>query len=336
MAHGLAYIHLIQHYGEICSDYERGRIGTAIHLFLLKGGVISSSTVIKFFTLEGRMDVNRFLGLCSLFLTVIAILMCLEFYQESPAHLIRRGKVERALQTLMHLRKESSETPEISEQFNKLKESVAEEKLSNTTIFCRENLNALIVVLLLRLAFVLTFNYAMKYIHFDITKSSMIWSVYKFILTLVHTFTVFFVLFTIDKGKRLHFMISATGSSIILIVLGCLRTTPLSDSGLIIFIIFIAFELFSAIGIGQTSHIYSTEAFASQRKSGSIAFTCCIEHFLQILIVLFTSLETHSSVFDVTLLLTSGITLAIVTIYLYFRLPETKNLSINEARKKFL
>lgn len=282
------------------------------------------------------MDVNRFLGLCSLFLTMIAVLMTLKFYQESPAHLIRRGKVERALKDFMYLRKENRETPEISDSFNKLRESVAKEKLSSATIFCSENVNPLIVVLLLRLAFVVTFNYAMKFIHSGITSSSMIWSHYKFILTFAHTITVFCVLFTIDKGRRLHFITSAAGSSIMLIVLGCLRATVLSDSGLLIFIMFIAFEIFSAIGIGLTPHIYSTEAFASQRKPASIAFTCCIEHFLQILFVLSASRGAHSSVFDVTLLLSSGITLALIAIYLYYRLPETKNLSIYEAMNKFL
>lgn len=335
LAHGLAYVILIQHYGEVVADNERGRKGAAIHLFLLKGGIISCKIVITFLSVHQWVEINRFLGICSLVLSTIATLMTIAFYTESPASLIQSGNDRKALENFMHLRAASSETHQITESFKKLQRMIAEEKFDNPSVFCKENANALIIVILLRLAYVLTYNFATNYIYHTITAESNEWFDYTFILTFLHTFTVVIVLFTIDKGRRLHFMISAVGTSIILIAFGCLRVAGLAETSVVVFLMFLSFEIVGAIGIGLTSHIYSAEAFSTLQKPGSVAFTAIIEYGLQIMFVLLTE-YLFSSGFDVTLLIASGGVMGMIAFYLYFKLPETKNMSIYEARKQFL
>jgi hypothetical protein len=294
---------------------------------------VSGSAVISFFAVEGRMDINRFLGICCLFFSVLAIMLTVIFYKESPLTLIKKEKEVEALKTMLLLRGEVEETPEIAETLDEFRAMVAEEKHLNTGIFRQGNLRPLVVVLLLKVAFVLTYNYAMKYIHLNITKNAKI--NYNFILNLVHTFTVVFVLFTIDKGRRIHFMISGFGTSLILIVFGALRASVFAHSDFLVFVMFVAFEFFSALGIGLLTVTYSTEAFSTPTKPGSIAFTGVLESCLQILFVIWAENVVYSNVFDVVLLLFSGSILGLISVFLLRKLPETTNISLRSARNKF-
>jgi hypothetical protein len=309
-------------------------MGTAIFLFILKGGIVSAPAVIKFFSAEGRMDINRFLGIFNLVFSLLAIAMTVIFYKESPLTLIRRNREDEALKVMLLLRSEAEETPEIAETLDEFRAMVAEEKYLNEGIFREGNTKPLMIVLLLKLAFVLTFNYAMKTVHFDLTKDAAF--NYNFILNLVHTFTVVFVLFTIDKGRHIHFMISGFGTSLILIVFGGLRAKTLAHTDLLIFLMFVAFELFSASGIGLTAVTYSTEAFCSPKKPTSIAFTGVVESCLQILFVIWAENVVYSNVFDVVLLLFSGSILGLISVFLLRKLPETSNISLRSARNKFV
>lgn len=295
---------------------------------------MSGPAVIHFFVVDGRMDINRFLGIFSFIFSSLALIATIIFYKESPVTLIKNGRENEALQILLVLRGEKKVTPEITESFNEFRAMVAEEKHVNADIFKDGNIKPLVLVLLLKLAFVLTFNYSLKQIHLTITQNSKI--NYTFILNLVHTFTVVFVLFTIDKGRRIHFTVSGFGTALILIVFGSLRASAFSDSGLLVFIMFVVFEFFSALGIGITAVTYSTEAFHTLKKPGSVAFTGILESCLQILFVIWAENVIHTNVFDVVLLLFSGIILGLIAVFLFCKLPETSNISIRKAQSKFL
>lgn len=334
VGHGLGYVTIVKHFGEVCEDRVRGRIGTSLHLFILKGGIISGSALMHFFSTGGRMDPNRFLGICSLSLSVIAVLMTLSFYKESILTLVEEGKHNEAIETLMVLRGEKEETPEILATVEEFKAMVVEDR--NAGIFQDGNARPLIVVTLLRISFVLTFNYALKHLHVSMTRSSSSEFDYTFILNIVHTATTFVIMFTIDKGRRKHFILSATCTSLILIAFGAFRSTSYANSDLLVFVMFLALQLFAAIALGPTAHIYATEAFPAAKKTSSIAFTSVVEYFTQILIIIVVVKEGSSKYFDVTLLLSSGILLSLIKGYLFFNLPETRNLSIRQAKNKFI
>ena len=337
IGHGLAYVAVVQHFGEICDRQMRGRLGTSLHLFILKGGIISGSLVIRFFSAQSRMDPNRFLGIFSLCLSCIAMLMTLVFFKESIVTLVQQKKENEAVEMLVLLRGQSKETPEITAEVNEIKMMLAEDKHKSSDIFSDGNLKPLLIVTLLRIAFVLSFNYGLKYIHVVMTHKSKSGTDYTFILNLIHTFVVVFVMFTIDNGlRRNYFMVSAVGTSLILIVFGCLRASMYADLDLLVFIMFVCFEFFSAIGLGLTAHIYSTEAFATPKKSASIAFSSIIEHICQIAFLIWVDNQIYSNSFDIILLIFSGSVLGAITIYLFLYLPETRSLSICETKNKFL
>ena len=325
---------MIQHYGEVAADDRRGRIGTAIHLFTIKGGIVSGPAIIKFFSVEGRTDINRFLGMFTLALSLLAITLTLVFYKESPLTLIKKEKEVEALKLMLVLRGETEETPKITETLDEFRAMIQEEKLVNAGIFRDGNMKPLLIVLLLKIAFVLTYNYSLKHVHRDITKTSKI--NYTLVLNLVHTFTVVFVLFTIDKGRRTHFIISGFGTALILIVFGALRASVSTLPDFLVFLMFLAFEFLSAIGIGLTAVTYSTEAFCSLKMPGSIAFIGVLENFLQILFVIWAENVVNSNVFDVVLLLVSGSILGLISVFLFRKLPETSNISLRSAKNMFM
>lgn len=333
IGHGLSYVTVVQHFGEICDDGVRGSFGTMLHLFLLKGGMVSGSAVIKFFSVEGRMDPNRFLGIFSLVLSFIAIGMIFLFFKESPVALIEIGKNDEAIKTLMILKGESEVTDEITKKFNDAQVVVFEDKQNNSGLFTNGNIRPLLIVTLTRICFVLTFNYALKYLHFKLLHSSNSNFDFTFIMNTIHTATTVIVTFTIDKGRRFHFILSAFGTSISLIFLGIVNASFPDLFAMIIFL-FVAFECLSAIGLGLTAQIFSTEAFPLSKKAKSIAFTAFIENCLQIAFIY--CLQKNSSSFDFVFLLCSGLCLAMIASYLFFKLPETKGISILKAQKRFL
>jgi Sugar (and other) transporter len=301
---------------------------------MLKGGIISAPAVIRFFADDSRMDINRFLGLFSSVFCLLAIAITTIFYKESPVTLIKKGKEDDALKIMLILRGKAEETQEITESLDEIKAMLAEEKQIGAGIFREGNIRPLVVILLLKFAFVLTYNYSLKYIHLTLTQNSKF--NYNFVLNLIHTFTVVFVLFTIDKGRRIHFNLSGFGTSLILIVFGALRASTFKDSNFIIFIMFVGFEFLSGLGIGLTAVTYSTEAFYTLKKPGSIAFTGIFESCLQILFVIWAENVIYSNAFDVVLLLFSGIILGLISAFLFTKLPETSNISIRKARNKFI
>lgn len=335
IGHGLAYVIAVQYFGEICDAQIRGQVGATMHLFLLKGGIISGVFVINFFSVEGRMDPNRFLGIASLCLSCIAIYMTLRFHKESIVTLIESGRDAEAIQTMILMRGQAKETTEIRENFNELKMMIAEDKHNKSGIFAKENLRPLLTVVFLRIAFVCSFNYALKYAHNYMTHNSNSIN-YTFVLNFIHTLTVFVVRFTIDSGRRKHFLLSSCGTSVVMIIFGSLRISAYANAEFLVFIMFVLIELFSAIGLGLLTHIYSTEAFTTARKSASIAFTSTIEFILQILFIFWVDKKIYFYSFDVTLLSTCGLILMIISIYLFFNLPETKSVSIRKTRSKFL
>lgn len=337
IGHGLGYVIVIQHYGEICQDELRGKIGTMIHLFILKGGIMSGSAIINFLLKHDfLMDPNRFFGIHSLVFSIVAILLVHFFYKESIVTLIQSGKEQTAMKTLKILRSEEEATPEIIRNISEIKMMIAEDKYKNSEIFSEGNCRALAVVTLLRVAYVLTFNYSLKYIHIYMTRHSTSGIDYTFILNLVHTLTTVAVMFTIDKGRRKHFFLSACGTSAVLIIFGCIRASIHANHDLLVFVMFVGFEFFSAVGLGLTAHIYSTEAFPLPKKTASIAFSSIIESCLQILFIIWVENQIYSWVFDIVLLFVTGGILVPIIFYLFHNLPETKCLSLREARSKFL
>lgn len=337
IGHGLAYVILVQHFGEICEDKVRGKTGTLIHLFILHGGLMSSSSLIKLLLqYDFLMDPNKFLGLHIFFYNIVAAVVVYFFYKESIVTLIQSGKDETAIRTMMIIRKETDETPEITETFNEIKKMVDEDRKKNPGIFSEGNFKPLMIVTLLRVAYVLTFNYSQKYLDIFMERHVHLGIDLGFIVTGISPTGCMIAMYMIEEGRRRQFLLSACGTLIVIITFGTVQASVSADYDIFNLLMIIVFKLLSTLGLGLLTHIYSSEAFALPKKTASIAFTSIIESFLQIVLIICISENIYSSAFDLIFLFTIAGVLTSIIVFMFFKLPETKLLSLRAARKKFL
>lgn len=337
IGHGFAYVTVIQHFGELCEDKLRGKIGTLVHLFIVHGILMSSSSLVKvFLQYDFLMDPNKFLGLHVFLYNIVAAVIVFFFYKESIVTLIESRRDEAAKRIMRIIRSESEDTLEISESFNEMKMMVDEDRKKKPGIFSEGNLKPLIVVTLLRVCYVISYNYSMKYLDIFMTHHIDLGIDYSFITNVISPIGSVIAVYTIEKGRRIHFFLSACGTFLIFIIFGSVQASTTSDNGFFNLFMIIGFKFFSALGLGLLTHIYSAEAFALPKKTASIAFTSIIESFLQIVIIILVNSQIQSSNFDLVLLFASAGLLLPIIIFMFFMLPETKQVSLRVARSKFL
>lgn len=213
--------------------------------------------------------------------------------------------------------------------------------IDTNSILIDSNLRPLMLTLLLKIAFVLSFNSTLNVIRLNVGFASdfvLVWSILPRLLI------GFIVMYTIEHGRRIHLMTSSLLTAFTIIILSILKLFQLQYN-LIDLILFIVFEISISIGIGAVVNVYDAEAFRTIKKVKSIAFTSIIEQILQIIFILLNiyifndttkviSMKYSEEIF----LLSSAVLLIVISIYMFYhqRLPETKSVSIRRTRNMFL
>ena len=331
IGHGLAYTAVLIHLADNSINHRRGLNGATIYLFMFIGIVIGN---VSFPT----MDTTCFVGVVSASITLFSLLLILVLYKESVVTLMDKGHDVEAINVMVRLRSESNDTREIRNDFVELKAMVMEDAIKNTKIFKDGNLTPLIQIVLLRIAFVMSFNLPLNTIRLSMIQnlSAAENSSYRLLIASVYTIVGFVVLFTIDNGRRPHFLTSAGGASIILIIQGVLFAFVDDIYNSISLALLIFYQIFCGFGLGLTSDVYSSEAFRSIKRPASIAFTSILENVLQIMFVILADNLKRTTISDIIVLIICGIVIGLITTYFYFTLPETNNMSIRQTRDKFL
>ena len=331
IGHGLAYTAVLQHLADNSINHRRGLHGATIYLFMFSGIIIGNVSLPS-------MDTTRFVGVVSASITLFSLLLTLVLYKESIVTLIEKGHDEEAINVMVRLRSESNDTREIRNDFVEMKAMVMEDAIKNTKIFKEGNLTPLIQIVLLRIAFVMSFNLPLNTIRLSMIHnlSSAENSSYRLLIAAVYTIVGLVVLFTIDNGRRPHFLTSAGGASLLLIIQGVLFAFVDDIYNSISLALLIIYQIFCGIGLGLTSDVYSSEAFRSIKRPASIAFTSILENVLQIMFVILNEHLKRTTISDIIVLLVCGSVIGLITTYFYFTLPETNNMSIRQTRDKFL
>lgn len=213
--------------------------------------------------------------------------------------------------------------------------------IDTNSILTDRNFRPLMLTLLLKIAKVLSFNSTLNMIRLNVYFASdfvVVWAMLPRILI------GFIVMYTIEYGRRPHFLTSSILTALTMIIRGALKLFQLQIN-LIDLILFIAFEIAVSLGIDAVVCVYDAEAFRTIKKAKSIAFTSIIEQILQIIFIFLTiyifndatkviSMEYSEEVF----LFTSAVLLIVISIYMLYHqhLPETKSVSIRRTRNMFL
>ena len=249
---------------------------------------------------------------------------------------MQQKREQEAVEMMIRLRSESTENQEIRNDFNELKTMLTEDAQSEEKLFDPINRSSLFLIILLRISFVISFNFPLNMIwlksgaaQFDDSStdpSGMLLSGLRFIVTLV-------VMFAVDSRKKMLVITSTGLLGAIFLLMAILYKFPEDVVGPmgIMFMAFL-FQFFGGLGIGTIGDIYSSEAFSTTNKPASIAFTSSIEFTLQLLLI-FITFYVNISYFSMMTILC--IIMFLVCNILVFYLPETGKMSLREARNKF-
>lgn len=335
---GYSYLVCIVHASEIMTQKLRGMIVATFNFIVLSSILINETFVIATDHEVHALGTMQWIGIYGAIFGVLGIALLPMLTHESPVLLIRRNKDSDALSLMIKVRNENSETYEIRNEFNELKTMVEEDKQFSPKIFLDGNERALIMVALLRLGNVLSFNFGLNMIRmanvsqFDGEDNVNFGGT---LLMTVRMMAALFTLFTFDtKGRRPYFLISFGGTSFALIIFGFL--IYFYNNPIIIAIVQVIIEIFGGIGIGSVADVYSSEAFGTMKKAYSIFVTIAIEFGLQALIIALTFGTELTRTFSAVYPIVSGGVLLLITYYLKEKLPETAKMSIRQTRNEFL
>lgn len=337
-AHGYSYLTIIIHASEIMHQKLRGMIIAALQVCILSSMIVTSSFATTM--VEESLDAFQYVGIIGLIYCVMGIAFTLIFTRESPVKLMREKKFDEAMKIMIQVRNETSETWSIRNEYNELKKMVEEDDETSKNIFENGNTRPLGLITLLKIAFVISFNYGLNYIRLKYTTSFITLEGYNFapltfltVRILVLCFTMFSIEF---NGRKIHFLISHAATAVLLIAFAVVVFVQPSNFTFGYETIQFLLEVAGGIGIGVVSDVYSSEAFNTVKKARSLCFVTSIEFILHGVIIFTTYKVEASSTFDGIYVLASGVVVMAITYLLNKTLPETAKMSIRQTRNEFL
>ncbi|KAI1099545.1 general substrate transporter [Jackrogersella minutella] len=285
-------------------------------------------------------------------------LIALMFFQpESPRWLIKTGKTDQAMESLCRIRCLPQDDDYIVWEVESVKEQLRHESELGATrplgaklkeIFQGENRGRLFLgmsfMMLQNLSGINALNYysprIFKSIGFSGTSVGLLATgVFGIVKA---TATLIFMCFGIDNlGRRKSMLIGSVGALVAMFYLGAyskvsgsFEHTVQQDGGAYVAIVMIyIFAVFYAMSWNGIPWIFCAEVFPTGIRSLSLLFTTCMQWLGQFIIVYSTPYMMTSITYGTFLLF--GCFLVIGTLVVFFLMPETKGLSLEEMNVLF-
>lgn len=339
-AHGYAYLCAIVHASEIMTQKLRGLTIAALNLCIVSSIFMCGSLTMAADHKKHAFGSMQWMGITGMIFCLMGFVFVFIFTRESPVTLIRQKRFDQAVDMMVRLRSESSETWSIKNEYNELKAMVEEDELTSINIFQPQNLRPLLLITLLKIGSSLAFNYSVNTIRLTYAGMFIGEDDVNFAMIALMGFRLagcIISLFTIDAmGRRPHFLISFGGSSIIMIIMGIIIAFNSAEKvGWVVGLLQICFEFIGGIGIGMISDVYAAEAFNTIRKPNSIGFATAVEFIFHAIIIAVTVDVAPSATFNWIFLVGSGLLIGAITVFLHKELPETAKMSIRQSRTEF-
>lgn len=336
IAHGILYVTIVSHYGENTAADMRG------HSISTIGVIFSSSAVIIALFALNKNEIsddssysNRLTGILTLIWSVIGLAVNFFLTIESVPFLLLRDQEQEAIQALMKLRSESTETPSFQNELDDFRQMVDQAKEENQNIFNNGNVRPLLLVAILRLQAFLTNNSIINTYLITVVQFTLGGGTATFVAPVFLTsFRLLGGLIRLLAGDLVTRKWYLTPSGIVSgILLGAFAVVLMNvrlETGFIVMLVW--FEFMAGFGIDSMSHVITSEAFAINKKAWSIAFATSIEYVLQLvaIVVMYNRNLTDTTIYGV--LLASAILIVLLAMTVYFLLPETLNLTIKQCR----
>ncbi|XP_055591359.1 uncharacterized protein LOC129743388 [Uranotaenia lowii] len=339
LAYGMAYLAVIIHGGEVVIPKLRGTTIASIN-YLIFIGILVHGTISPFILSYSNVEPNRIVGTIGIMLTLLAAMIGQFMSYESPVYLIQQGQDQEAIQILMKLRLESSNTEEIRDAYIDIKLMLQEDSRASGWIFQDGNWRPLLIISLGKVAAVLSFNASINNIRLVMLDEIFLMPTYSasaaMVLLIRGIFGVVF-LFTVDKyGRKPQQALLAFAGGSILTAMGITYLVNQKMDKYLEVAIILVYDLVTAAGVTLIPDVQLSEAFCTKKKSASIAFIQTLEAVLQIIILNITFRWDFWDVanFD-QFLLCCGVPMMVIACVLFVISPETANLTIRQSRALF-
>lgn len=334
-AHGVCYLTVIVHGSEIMVAKLRGMVLTSLNFCIISSVLVSGA----FKQDSQSMSALVYVGISGCIYAVMAVICIPIFTKETPVTFIRKKRNDLALKMMIRLRNESNETWSIRNEFNELETMVSEDEQVNGGIFREGNSRPIVLTTLLKVGYVLSFNYPLNIVRLSLPTifRDGTYDYTVIVLMSIRMCVAMVILFTIDKGRKIHFLISSGGCAIVLILFGTIvLAIDFEEQKWLYAILQLCYEIFSGIGMGLVADVYSSEAFNIMKKPTSIAFTTIVEFILHIVLIAFAIDIVPNIAYKSSVLMVCGFSMLLITIFLHKKLPETAKMSIRQTRNEFL
>lgn len=331
LSHGIAYLTVLIHGCEVAKGHLRGYVITLIHVSLLVG-VYMQCLVNDQVYINRSSDISSdvVIGIIGVVVVPIGMLLALFFSHESPVYLIESQREDEALAVLIRLRNKKTENQEIRAEFNELKQMVDEDAQNHKT-FDGKHIKHLLIIILLKLSFVATFNLPLNFLFMNNVGPD-------FYNVLLRMAVCFVSMFFVDINKKQTLIASVGFSGVVLFssTAAFVSSDNFKDS-IAAVLIALTFQVFAGFGIGSLTDIYSTEVFNTQKKPTYIAIATSIEYIVQIAIVccVFYYDISFYAISPYAILVPSFTILIGTSFVVWYFIPDTNSMSLREARNKF-
>uniref|UniRef100_A0A182R2W7 Major facilitator superfamily (MFS) profile domain-containing protein n=1 Tax=Anopheles funestus TaxID=62324 RepID=A0A182R2W7_ANOFN len=339
IAHGMAYLVVLIHGGEILIKELRGVIMAAVSFCIISGILIGGAM--------NNVEVEslapyQFMGIIGLVYMPLAFFLNLIVCYESPVFLMKRNLDSDAIRSMIKLRNESTETWEIRNEMTEFKTMLSEDASTTRSIFREGNLRPLVLIALGKIASVLSFNYAVNTIKVNVIEEVLNVNDTNARLSIVMVTSIRMVvglcaMFLVDVlGRRALQLVSTVSTGMIMIAMGITYIATDTITPDIAMAIFLACEVGASLGLTFIPDVLCSEAFNTQKKALSIVAVHVLENVLHV-IVFSVVYKWDFTVYDRYggTLLVAGLPLLAIGYILYRKLPETSKMSIRQARIEF-
>ncbi|XP_055598507.1 uncharacterized protein LOC129748064 [Uranotaenia lowii] len=339
LAHGLAYLVVLIHAGETSIKELRGLNTVAVN-YCLMIGVVTHGSLSPMAASAEEIAPNRIIGIIGTVYIIFGGLLSQFLTYESPVFLIQRGRDGEAIQSMIKLRNESTETWEIRNDYTEFKTMLAEDEDTSRSIFQDGNLRPLTLLILCKLATVLSFNTGLNLVRLHILNT--LFGLEDYSLSAVSVLTIRLTvgtvfLFVIDKfGRRAAITASSFSCGMVMVIMGIVYLVADSINRDIAIAIMLSYEVVASAGITFVPDVYCSEAFSTKKKAASVAVVQIVENVLQLAIVcIVSSWNFQDASLYGGVMMVCGVPLLVITGVFYRYLPETTKMSIRQARTEF-
>ncbi|CRL05511.1 CLUMA_CG018677, isoform A [Clunio marinus] len=159
ISHGISFISVLVHAGEICTPKLRGMIVSSIQISIFIGVFIASlSNMQRFAVGTYQINFNLITGIIGIVLTLGGLILLYFLHIESPVYFIRKQQSQKAQTIMMKLRNEDELSDETRNDLEDIHKMFGEDFTTRDEMFEKKNIQSLTWMIILRVAFVCSFN----------------------------------------------------------------------------------------------------------------------------------------------------------------------------------